>query len=258
MPNLYPLAGGKRCLHPLPLKQELDRWGLATDFWGLANSITCPVGMEPGSAWFLVSREDGDALYAAAGNSFHSLVWTDGDDSWTFQGYVLHKATLIGTDGDNSAPYLLEFRDKRQVLKMATVDREYNVRRTTRQGDTGTTDLYYSDTRDTGPADWTWQTMFANLWELLPSSIRGTTPTLATLGYVPTNEPENFRFHGSAWEAIGIVLEATQNVLCLNPISNTFTVQRIGSVQTGLEAAQAALELAGRIIVNIDPIPDLN
>ncbi|MGH9932386.1 MAG: hypothetical protein ACREA9_24550 [Pyrinomonadaceae bacterium] len=254
MVDRYPTAASKRCLDPWPLKQACDKHGLPDGFWGLASSIHCPVGMEPGSAWFIVSRVDGNAI---DGNALQSLTWTDGTTTTTFQNYVLHRATLVGLDGDGNAPYLLEFRDKRQILKMATVDKEYNVRRTTRIYDTATTDLYYTDSRNAG-SDWTWQTMFADLWELLPSAIRGTTPTLATSGYVPTNEPENFRFHGSAWEAISEVLAATHNVLCLNPIADTFTVQRIGSTQSGLTAAQLVLSSAGRLLMDDTPLADLN
>lgn len=250
----YPKCGGRFAIAPGRLFLDLERAGLPTPFWGLANSIRCPVGMEPGSAWFLVSRADGDAL---AKNSFHNLTWTDGSTTTTFKNYVLHRGILVGSDGDGRSPYLLEFRDKRQVLRMATVDREYNVRRTTRFADSGTTDLYYTDSRNSG-SDWTWQTMFANLWETLPSAIRGTTPTLATSGYVPTSEPENFRFHGSSWDAIAEVLEATHNVLCYDPIADSFTVQRIGATQSGLSTAQAALNAAKRRMLTDTPLTDLN
>jgi hypothetical protein len=255
MVDRYPKCGGKSVLCPATLKSDFDALDLPTPFWGLCNSIRCPVGMEPGSAWFLVKRADGDAL---AANSFHALTWYEGTSvTATFPKYVLHRAVLVGNDGDSKSPYLLEFRDKRQVLKMATVDKEYNVRRTTRFSDSATTDLYYTDSQNAG-SDWTWQTMFDDLWGNLPSAIRGTAPTLATSGYVPTNEPENFRFHGSAWEAIGVVLEATHNVLCYDPIGDTFTVQRLGAEQSSLTSQETALVTAKRLLTTATPRTDLN
>jgi len=261
MVDRYVTVAGKKALHPLPIKQLCDDYGLPDKFWGRANSISCPVGMEPGSAWFIVSRVDGDAI---AANTLCDIVWTEvtGVGSaapvvTTFKNYVPHRFILIGADGDSKAPYLAEFRDKRQILRMSAVNREYNVRRTTRQGDSATTDLYYTDSRNSG-SDWTWQTMFEDLWGNLPSAIRGTAPTLATSGYVPANEPENFRFHGNAMDAIGEMLEASQNVLCYDPILEVFTVQRIGSTQTGLTTAKNVLANAGRRLVDDTPRQDLN
>lgn len=254
MTDRYVTIAGKKALHPLPLYEACEELGLPDDFWGRANSLSCPVGMQPGSAWFLVGKIDGIAISA---NTLQNIIWTDGTTATTFKNYVLCKAVIVGLDGDNKAPYLMEFRDKRQILKMAAVDKEYNVRRTTRQGDSGTTDLFYTSSLNSG-SPWTWQTMFADLWALLPSAIASTAPTLATSGYVPADQPENWRFHGSAWEAIGVILEATNNVLCLDPIADTFTVQRIGATQTGLSSAKSDLSNAGRRMLDDTPLTDLN
>lgn len=247
----YVKVGGKSCLHPLPLYQSLEAAGLPTPFWGLASSIHCPVGMEPGSAWFLLSRTDGQAL---SKNSFQSIAWTDGGTTTTFQKYCLHRGILMGLDGDGTAPYLVELRDKRQVLKFASINKEYNIRRTTRQGDSGTTDLFYTNSLNSG-SPWTWQGMFNDIWGNLPSAIRGTAPTLA---YTPVNQPEGFRFHGSAWDAIGEVLAATFSTLCLDPINDTFTVQRLGATQTGLSTAQSTLNNNRKRLRTATPLIDLN
>jgi hypothetical protein len=143
MVDRYVTVAGKKALHPLPLKQFCDAFGLPDHFWGRANSISCPIGMEPGSAWFLVSRIDGDSIDP---NTLQNIVWTEqppggSPTATTFKNYVLHKAILVAKDGDEKAPYLVEFRDKRQIFKLTAVNKEYNVRRTSRQGDSGTTDL---------------------------------------------------------------------------------------------------------------------
>lgn len=244
------MIGGQKCLDPGPLREAAERLGIPADFWGRASSISCPVGMEPGSAWFLVSRTIGDGL---AANDYHELKWVHESGTTTWQKYVLHRAVLVGLDGDGNAPYLVEFRDKRQVLKLGSVNRTYNVRRQTRGYDTATTDLYYTDSRASGPTDYTWQTMFDDLWSNLPSGIRGTAPTLP---YSPTGDPENFRFYGSAWEAIGQVLEVVQSVLCYDPVADAFTVKRIGEEQSGLTAARSAL--SSRRMLTYGPRQDLN
>lgn len=248
----YPRVSGQPALNPGILADSLATAGLPTPFAGMANSIRCPVGMMPGSAWFVVSAAVAEGL---AKNAYHSLSWVHEGGTTTWQAYVLFRAVKVGSDGDGNAAYAVEFRDKRQVLKLSAIDKEYNVPRRTRGGDTGTTDLYYTDTRNTGPADWTWQTMFDDVWGNLPSAIRGTAPTLP---YIPTIEPQGFKFHGSAWDAIGTILEALQCVLVLDPIGNAFSVQRVGATQAGLAAATAALNAAGRRMRTEGPIEDLN
>ncbi|MEX2176184.1 MAG: hypothetical protein WD872_17615, partial [Pirellulaceae bacterium] len=132
----YPMIGAHRVVDPGELYAAHAANGWPTDFYGLANSISCPVGMEPGSAWFLVSRATGGELGV---NSTHSLKWVHENGPTTWLNYILHRAVLVGIDGDGKAPYLLEFRDKRQVLRLSSIDKEYNVRRTTRGYDTATT-----------------------------------------------------------------------------------------------------------------------
>jgi hypothetical protein len=237
----YPRVSGQPALNPGILADSLAAAGQDAPFVGLANSIRCPVGMLPGSAWFVVTRAVYDGL---AKNDFHSLSWVHENGTTTWQKYAIFRAVKLGLDGDNTAPYCLEFRDKRQVLRLSAIDREYNVPRRSRGGETGTTDLYYTDTRN-GGSDWTWQTMFDDVWGNLPSAIRGTAPTLP---YIPTIEPQGFKFHGSAWDAVGTILEALQCVLTLDPINDTLAVQRIGATQSGLQTALAALNTAGRRI----------
>lgn len=243
------VGGQSEVLDPAEVARWLARAGINPDFAELANSIHCPIGQEPGSAWFLLSRAAGDALDA---NILHDLRWQHENGLTTWQNYVLMRAVLCGMDGDGKAPYICEFRDKRQVLRLSAIDKEYHVRRTSRDGDTGSTDLYYSDTRNAG-SDWTWQTMFNDVWGNLPSAIRGTAPTLA---YTPVREPENFQFHGSAWDAVGEILEATHSRLAYDPIADAFTVVRIGAEQTNLTSQLSAL--TRRKMLDRTPRTDLN
>jgi len=243
--NRYPQIQGLQVIDPGELYASFVAAGLRTDqFWGLANSISCPVGMEPGSAWFVVKRSVANSLSV---NSYIDLEWVhenSGSTPTRFNNYVLYRNIAIGLDAGNDAPRLLEFRDKRQVLSLSAIDAEYNVRQTHRFGHSGTTDLFYTDTLNAG-SPWTWQGMFEAAWNTLPAAIRGTAPTLA---YSPASQPENFRFHGSSWEAIREILDATHSVLCYNPFTDTFTVQRVGATQSGLSSALSALVQSGRLM----------
>lgn len=230
----YPTVNGLRCIDPGEVAAAHQQLGIPADFWSKANSVTCNVGQEPGSAWLLLPRVNGDALGA---NAYHSIAWEHENGTTTFPGWVLHRAVLQGLDGDSYAPYLCEFRDKRQVLKLSCIDAAYNVRRPSPCGDS-TGEGYFEDTLNTG-TPYTWQQMFAAVWGNLPAAVAGSAPTLA---YVPTEAPENWSFHGiSAWDAVGQVLEFLQSRIVLNPLTGVFTVARLGAEQTGLTAALAAL-----------------
>ncbi|MCI0333541.1 MAG: hypothetical protein L0228_10000 [Planctomycetes bacterium] len=253
--NRFPLIG-LRVIDPGELLATLSAAGQRTDqFWGVANSIRCPVGMEPGSAWFVMDRSAADKI---GENDYTTLQWVhegqQGGEPTQFKKYVQHSNIAIGLDGRSDAPRLVEFRDKRQVLKLSAIDREYNVRRPTRRGDPGTSDLFYTDSLNSG-TPWTWQSMLNDVWSNLPAGIRGTAPTLA---YTPVSQPENFRFHGRAWDAVGTILAATHSLLVLNPLDDEFTIKRHGDTQADLEQALSALVNAGRKMETDAPTADLN
>ena len=67
----YVRLGTAKCLDPAPIADALAALGCPTDAWGRANSIACPVGMDAGSAWLVVTRATGAAL---AKNAFHSIT----------------------------------------------------------------------------------------------------------------------------------------------------------------------------------------
>lgn len=245
----YPLVDDLRAIDPGEVAADHARIGIQADFWALANSVHCPIGQEPGSAWLLLPRVNGDALSA---NAYHSITWEHESGSTVFVGYVLHRAILQGLDGDGQAPYLCEFRDKRQVLKLSCIDASYNVRRPSPCGDS-TLAGYFEDTLNTG-TPYTWQQMFAAIWGNLPAAVAGSAPTLA---YVPTEDPENWEFTGiSAWDAVGQVLEFLQSRIVLDPLTGTFTVVRLGAAQSGLTAALAAQR--HRLMRDDTPRADLN
>lgn len=219
-----------------PGKLYSDRTAAPQDFWGRASSVTCPVGIYPGSAFFVVSRLSNDTMEM---NETYSIKWQHEGGVTTWQKYVICRQWFIGVDGDGKSAALVELRDKRQLM-LGAAQKSYNTRRHSGGTySTSSTDVsqYYTDSLNAG-ALWTWQEVLADLWDELPSAIRGTAPTLA---YIPQVKPQGLSYFGDAWEAVGDLLARCQSQLVYDPIADTFTVVRIGAAQNGLAAQVAAL-----------------
>jgi len=216
----YLKLNGLPVLDPGPLYAAAIENGTPVEFWGKANSVTFSAGMEPDSAWLLVPRSVADSL---DGTALHTITWTwreEGkptDRVFTFANWVLVQATLIGLDGDLKAPYLLEFRDKRERLKHSSIiiTTDYNVSLGWSQG---------AKLERAATMGWTWQTLLDDLWGTLPAELAGGSPLL---GWTPSHDPDNWRFDGvQAWEAIGGVLAACQSVLTIQ--ADGFGVVSVG------------------------------
>lgn len=255
----YPLIDGStKCLDPGFLYS--DRSAAPQDFWGRANSITCPTGQEPGVAYLVVPRSVNDTLDM---NTLHSITWVDeayndlgilvSQTLTTFQNYVITRIWMVGVDGDGKSAALVELRDKRHLM-MGVNNWEYNVRRHGGGGNwsAGTPeDHFYTDTLNSGSL-YTWQQVLNDLWLSFPSTLRGTTPTLP---YIPVQKPENLKYHGDAWLFVGDLLARCQSRLVYDPVADAFTVVRIGQAQSGLAAQVAAL--ANRVTWDATPRQNL-
>ncbi len=231
-----------------PGKLYSDRTAAPQDFWAKANSIFCPTGQSPGAAYFVVSRAVNDTLGM---NETYSIKWVHENGTTTWQNYVIARIWMVGVDGDGQSAALVELLDKRQLMRGAN-SFSYNVRR--HGGGTwssGSVSQFYSDSLDSS-ALFTWQAVLNDLWLHFPSTLRGTAPTLP---YIPQMRLENFHNWGDAWEAVGRLLAMCQCRLVLDPVADTFTVVRIGGVQSGLAAQVAAL--AARVMYDATPRQNL-
>ncbi len=240
---------GAACLDPGALYCPDGETAAPQDFAGLANSITCPTGQAPGSAFLVVSRAVNDAL---AMNSLHTLAWVDDGVTTSWPNYVICRQWMVGVDGDSKSAALVELRDKRQLM-MGAANWQYNVRRHS-GGTYSAADpaaRFYTDSLN-GSNPYTWQEVLNDLWLHFPSAIRGTAPTLP---YTPLYLPENIRVHGDAWAAVGDLLERIQCRLVLNPVASTFSVVRVGAAQAGLASQVAAA--AGRVMFDATPRQNL-
>lgn len=230
---------GLPVLDPGLLRESNELAGAPIEFWGRANSITSDIGKEPGVAWLLVPRSTAAIVAGTTGiNTRHTITWIDGSSSTQFREWVVASANAVGPDGDGAAAFLIELRDIRQILKgSGAVTRRYNI---TDPMPEGTHTSLRRDDPDTlnGGAQWTWQTMLADVWTFLPG-IAGTVPTLT---WTPPHKPQSWRFDGvNAWDAVFMILDACQSTLACNPMTGAISLVALGTPQTGLSAALTAL-----------------
>lgn len=250
MPHVvrYITIAGKDVLDPGVLHEGISRAGFPTDYWGKANSITCPVGSEPGSAWLLVPADTMDDL---DGDELHDITWSHEDGETTWHKWVVVRAWRIGQDGRGRTPYLVELQDKRRLLKMSALDASYNVRMPAPKARVPANpgSEYYSDTLNGGSL-WTWQGVLGDMWSKLPAAIAGTAPTIP---YTPAGRPEELRYFGySAWSAIGELLAAIGCAVAYDPIADSFSVVRLGETQAGL--AEAIDGASHRLLYDYEPL----
>lgn len=246
--STYPTYDGKPLLDPGVLHRYALEQNLPLDFWGRANSYVCPRGKDPGTAWLLMLRATVNALNYT---DFKPLLFRSPQGEVTLGKLRFVRATCMSagpTTTDTNAAYLLELADKRRWLSMSTAVKQYNVRCPAPPATSGVS-LYHSESLNSG-ALWTWQTMLNDLWLLLPSSLRGTAPTLP---YTPNGTPEGFRFLGvSAWESIHQVLDKIGCTTVYNPATDALSIVRTGVAQSGLSSAVSAL--TNRKLDDLSPV----
>lgn len=248
----YVKVGGAAAIDPGKLAEHSELTNAQLDFALRANSITCPVGIYPGSAFVVVPRTVIDGDDAIDRNARHDIAWTWqlSDDlspqnatTTTYKGYVIHEAECVALDGDSKGAYLLELRDIRQTFFASTASKIYNVSYAGSDG----VKQYFGHTLYSG-SPWTWQDILNDLWQLLPDGAGGP----PTLPFAPAFIPDTIRFVGvSAWEAIGQVLDFCQATLTYNPFDDTFSLERLGAAQDGL--GDALDGIAQRLILDYKP-----
>jgi hypothetical protein len=240
-------------LDPAPLARAAQANVAPIDFWKRANSYTCPTGKESGSCWLVLPRSTFDAM---ASNDAHRLVVESELHTFAVPSLYMYRTAATAQDGDGKAAYLVELRDKRQILKMASINKQYNVKMPAPcpLDDEAEEKLYYFESLDgaddaENPVVWEWQTCLDNIWSNLPSSLRGTTPELS---WQPPGRPENLRFIGvSAWDAYFEALAIINASLAFDPITGNFRIFHIAAEQSGTTAALA--KIRNRLLFDYQP-----
>ncbi len=217
---IVPTIGDREVLHPGEAFRAVMEQSTPVDFWQRANSYTCPLGAEPGSAWLLMKRRDLDALDPTA---FHELKWTDGKRTLTIPSLLIVKSYTINLAiaGDKKAARLVEFRDRRHLFRMSSINKQYNVRIPAPSATSGT-DRYYQESllaSNGGFVLWDWQDILDDLFDQLPDpGANQTAVGNPVLSFTPDEPPEGFRFIGeNAWDAIHVVLEKIHGASAYDP-----------------------------------------
>jgi hypothetical protein len=218
--------GGKPLLDPAHLLRECLTRNLPTANWqGRATIAHCPAGRRWGTAAVLMSLGDLSALDLTAD---HDLTLSDFRRPVTLKRYsvLAAEAVVPGLKDDPATPYLVLAVDRRYHLDRSPFSKGYNV-------PNGAGGLVAATTN--GGTPWTWATMVADLWALLPPTPAGVAPTLP---FVPDGRPEGWRFwgHPSAWGALNDVLDRLCCVLVYDPTADTFAVERQGAVDAAADA----------------------
>lgn len=212
---------GKSLQSASTLLSECRRLGISTDsFFSKANSLSRPRGTKYGRGYLLLLYEDLKTL--DLNSTDHDLTFTFNNNTYKFECLTIlesYSPIPSGVITDTSI-YVVEVADRRYWGEFSSVNASYNIL----QPDDSTV---YSDTQNSG-SDWTWQTMFNNLWSLLPEKVKNLggltlTPTLPT-DKVPSSNPSNYSFLGvTVWDAIGEVLNDLNLHLTMHP-DGTFEV----------------------------------
>lgn len=250
---INPTISTRAIVHPGVHYQQALENASPTDFWGRANSYRCPLGAEPGRCWLLLLRSDIENLSKTA---YHELIWKSGSAELKIKNLVLADTNCmdLALAGNLKEVHLCEFQDVRATLQKSSINSQYNVRFPAPSATSGDS-LFYTDSTNGGTA-WTWQTLLDDIWGNLPA-VAGTAPTLP---HTPDGTPEGFRFIGvSAWAALHEVLRKIHCTTALDPTTVAdakFSYVQLGTVDPDL--AETLEDLAGRLMYDYDPVPDLN
>lgn len=258
--------GGFKLLDPAEILDAARRNGTTTEFWGRVNSFRCPRGREPGVGYLLMrgkdlSRTVNDASESANRklingqlnlNTSQKLEYFENGSSTaklTIQKLYVTRAlrmTRRPREDDEDGAYLVEVMDKRRILRMSVGISAAFPQSETQINSVG---------QQTAPRfSTTWQQAINTLWQKLPSSLRGTTPTLP---YTPVGYPEEL-IHTSEpyWDFIHDLLEKIACTTVYDPIADTFRIVLIGDTQSGLDESLEGY--AKRLIFDYDPISPEN
>ena len=220
----YITFAGINVLDAGQLASECEKIGLDTSWWsGRANSFFLPRGREPGTGYFLISREDLDNI---DDNALLEAKFFSGTAEITFDKLlvVVSRSVAYASSGGGSptptltTPYLVEVSDVRGLGKFSFLNAGYNVRA---KGDStdGSTLLIYEATQNSDTsAAWTWDEMLENIWKELPTDFGLWDDIEKKDTQFPTEDPSNYEYRSvTAWDALNHALETIHHSITLFP-----------------------------------------
>lgn len=236
----YLKISGFHCLDPWPLYEAAQALHTPLNFWQSANSISCPLGFKPGSAFVVVDRAAANTICGPQKDSPQTLQWFTEAGATTFQGYYPYKAECVNIDGDELSAYLIELRDPRTIMRGA-INVRFNVHKPLPyyidDGADRNRAKYYADSLVGGATLYTNAEIWSAIWATLPGGFAE--PPLPYALPVPI--PKNFSFVGDSWEEAEKFLASIACTIAYDPITGTFSVIRLSAAQDGLAATLDSL-----------------
>lgn len=217
---------------PEPLYAHAVRMGYETEHWaGKANSYVQREGAGYGEGYLLMRWGDisGISIDAQVSMTIRQTP-SSGESGPTSQVTYgkLHLKSIkaiysVGAMTDDT-PCLVHLVDARYILQMTSINKSYNTPSPAPTSkDPDDAEFYDVESLNSGSV-WTWQEMFNDIWDNLPSAYAGSAPTLP---YSPDGLPYDFNFRGqSAWNAAWVVLDTLRVGLTLSPSGSVSLFQR--------------------------------
>jgi len=254
MSNWYITLGGQHCSSLQPLARSLASYPFADELplWKRAHSFEFSRGTEPGVGYTVLKRGFLDGLDR---NAYHEFTWRNQFETVTIKRVVIVRAlSMFGLPDDDKSPMLVEVRDCREIMRRSVVARQYNVVIPAPPA-SNTENRYYPESLSGFSTVWTWQGIVGDLWEkLTDGSAAAVNLTLPASSY---GVPENLRFLGvNAWEAVHQVLKRIGCTTAYDPLTDAFSIVRLGNTQDGL--GQALDRARSRLRQDFDPPDDFN
>lgn len=239
-------GGGTQVIQVLDAEHLADHFlsqGKSPARWhGKANSFVLPRNSATGIGWFLLPKSEYDKL--DTGVATHAVRFV-GPGTVTVSKLTIIDAVALTSDSTlaTNTVMLVRVEDLRYLAKQATVAKNYNIRTPTNDPTNneyayGDNTAYYAASLNSGSA-WTWATLVADLWALLPSAV-GSLDTSAA-SFPTTSNPEGYHFWGMcAWEALQRVLTDCEHNLTLDT-DGTFYVRDATAAVTTHAAKRAQI-----------------
>lgn len=199
----------------------LQQLGAVLPSWvdGL-DVITCPVGKDPGKARFMVDSESFADIQRSQPVSIRLQTGNTkqpGDEQdFTFKNWIV-TGYFDALPVKGTRPIVVTLADPRHVFRNSAYAKQYNIRYPLGS-------RYEPDSLNSGNP-WTWEEIFDDLWNAVPTQGLITTFTKNNL---PTTTPENIDVLGEpAWDAICRLAHQQGLEIYYDPFTATITIDKV-------------------------------
>ncbi len=236
-------ADASLCLPELAV-DHCRRFNLSTSWVGRANRFTNPLGVRSGMGAVLLTRAALDDIDLTTP---HDLVLRVGGDRVRVRNLHIGDTTCLtpSAPGSKNAIHLVPLFDRRNLFRLTSLNRGFNMRLTPLAP-------YTTNTTNAGTA-YTWSQVWAILWQVLIDNVDGMPAGVPALPEEPQGTPENFHFFGvSAADAIERFLARAGFELAWDHEADTYSVVAVGADQANLAKHLAEAQRAR--LYDLEPV----